>query len=72
MYVGAGSALAGAALFYQSFGLLGYLGVLFVVTHVFVTTYEEPTLRRIFGDEYLEYCEGTGRWWPKRRGRRWQ
>jgi protein-S-isoprenylcysteine O-methyltransferase Ste14 len=70
MYVGAGLALAGAALFYQSFGLLGYIGALFLCTHVFVTTYEEPTLRKAFGREYLEYCEGTGRWWPKRSERR--
>ncbi len=66
MYIGAGFALAGAALFYQSFELLGYIGVLFLVTHLFVAAYEEPTLRRTFGKEYTEYCERTGRWWPKR------
>ncbi len=66
MYIGAGFALAGAALFYQSFGLLGYMGVLFLVTHLFVAAYEEPTLRRTFGKEYMEYCERTGRWWPRR------
>lgn len=65
MYIGAGFALAGAALFYQSFGLLGYIGVLFLVTHLFVAAYEEPTLRRTFGKEYREYCERTGRWWPR-------
>lgn len=66
MYIGAGLALAGAALFYQSFALLGYIGVLFLVTHLFVAAYEEPTLRRTFGKDYMAYCERTGRWWPRR------
>ena len=65
MYLGAGIALAGAALFYQSFALLGYLGALFLITHVFVVAYEEPTLRRTFGKNYGAYCEQTGRWWPR-------
>ena len=65
MYVGAGLALAGAALFYQSFALLGYVGGLVLVTQTFVVAYEEPTLRRTFGDDYLAYCRRTGRWWPR-------
>ena len=64
MYLGAGLALAGAALFYQSFALLGYLGALLLITHVFVVAYEEPTLRRTFGKDYEAYCKKTGRWWP--------
>ena len=66
MYIGAGLAVVGAALFYQSFALLEYVGVLFLVTHLFVVAYEEPTLRRTFGKDYLAYCERTGRWWPRR------
>ena len=66
MYIGAGLAVVGAALFYQSSALLGYVGVLFLVTHLFVVAYEEPTLRRTFGKDYLAYCERTGRWWPRR------
>jgi protein-S-isoprenylcysteine O-methyltransferase Ste14 len=64
MYIGAAMALAGAALFYQSWALVGYLIALAVVTHLLVTFYEEPTLRRMFGDEYRGYCARTGRWWP--------
>jgi protein-S-isoprenylcysteine O-methyltransferase Ste14 len=66
MYVGAGLALAGAALLYRSLALLGYVGVFVLVTHLFVVAYEEPTLRRTFGKDYEAYCEKTGRWWPKR------
>lgn len=37
--------------------------------HLFVIFYEEPTLRRMFGGEYEEYCRNVGRWWPRVRGR---
>jgi protein-S-isoprenylcysteine O-methyltransferase Ste14 len=65
MYIGAGFALAGAALYYQSAALLGYIGLLLLITHTFVVVYEEPTLRRMFGNDYEEYCARTGRWWPR-------
>lgn len=65
MYIGAGLALASAALFYQSLPLLGYAGLFFLATHVFVVGYEEPTLRRIFGQEYEAYCRQVSRWWPR-------
>jgi protein-S-isoprenylcysteine O-methyltransferase Ste14 len=66
MYIGAGLALGGAALFYQSHALIGYLAMFFLVAHAFVVAYEEPTLRRTFGSEYLAYCARTGRWWPRK------
>lgn len=65
MYIGAGLALTGAALFYQSMRLLGYAGVFLVITHLFVVLYEEPILRRTFDGAYEEYCRRVGRWWPK-------
>jgi len=67
MYIGAGLALAGAALFYRSGGLLGYTGLFFLTAHLFVVWYEEPTLRRAFGGEYEEYCRRVRRWWPRLR-----
>jgi protein-S-isoprenylcysteine O-methyltransferase Ste14 len=45
MYIGAGLALAGAALFYKSAPLLVYGCAFLVVSHLFVMFYEEPTLR---------------------------
>ena len=65
MYLGAGFALAGAALFYRSISLLAYAGVFLLITHLFVVLYEEPTLRRAFEIDYEAYCRRTGRWWPK-------
>lgn len=64
MYIGAGFALIGAALFYTSLSLLGYVGVLFVAVHSFIILYEEPTLQRTFGEEYEEYCRIVRRWLP--------
>jgi protein-S-isoprenylcysteine O-methyltransferase Ste14 len=66
MYIGAGLALAGAALFYQSFALLAYAGLFLLTMHLFVVTYEELTLRQTFGKDYEAYCAQAGRWWPRR------
>ena len=38
--------------------------------HLFVIGYEEPTLRKMFGAEYEEYCRNVGRWMP--RGSPWE
>lgn len=65
MYIGAGLALAGAALFYGSWPLLGYAGLFFLATHLFVVLYEEPALRETFGQEYGAYCGRVRRWWPR-------
>jgi protein-S-isoprenylcysteine O-methyltransferase Ste14 len=65
MYLGAGLALAGAALFYQSIPLIGYAAVFLLITHAFVVLYEEPTLAKAFEKDYDAYCRRTGRWWPK-------
>src|SRR5438270_6911049 len=63
MYLGAALALAGAALFYQSWALLAYCAAFALVTHLFVVGYEEPTLRATFGAPYLHYSERVRRWW---------
>jgi protein-S-isoprenylcysteine O-methyltransferase Ste14 len=69
MYIGAGLALVGASLFYESLALLAYAAAFFLFTHVFVVLYEEPTLRRTFGTAYEAYCGQVRRWWPRvRRG----
>ncbi|HMK39117.1 MAG TPA: isoprenylcysteine carboxylmethyltransferase family protein [Bacteroidota bacterium] len=65
MYIGASLALCGAAIFYRSIPLLGYLGVFLIVTHLFVVLYEEPTLSRLFGDDYKAYRANVRRWLPR-------
>ena len=65
MYLGAGLALAGAALFYQALVLWAYAGGFLLLMHAFVVAYEEPTLRRTFGEDYESYCREVRRWLPK-------
>jgi protein-S-isoprenylcysteine O-methyltransferase Ste14 len=65
MYLGAGLALVGAALFYGSWALAGYAAFLAVVIQFLVLQYEEPTLRRTFGSDYEDYCRRVHRWWPR-------
>ncbi len=69
MYLGAGAALLGAALYYESLPLVAYAFGFLLVMELFVRLYEEPTLRETFGREYEDYCVRVGRWWPHRRGR---
>ena len=66
MYLGAGFALLGAGIYFESTALLGYLLVFMTMSHLFVLGYEEPTLDRLFGADYAAYRERTGRWWPRR------
>ena len=64
MYVGAGLAVGGAALFFESIQLLAFVALFLLATHLFVLFYEEPTLKRTFGPEYESYCRRVHRWWP--------
>ena len=65
MYIGAALALFGAALVYESMALVVYGGAFLVITHLFVLWYEEPALRRKFGQDYAAYCRQVRRWWPR-------
>jgi protein-S-isoprenylcysteine O-methyltransferase Ste14 len=66
MYVGAGAALAGAAVYYRSVPLFAYAATFMLCAHLFVVAYEEPALRTKFGEEYVAYCRRVGRWLPRR------
>ena len=65
MYIGAGFALLGAAIFYRSGALALYTGGFLVVTHLFVLLYEEPALTQTFGDAYQQYRTTVRRWLPR-------
>lgn len=65
MYVGGLSFLAGLAFFLHSISILITSLALFVVVHIMVVYYEEPTLRRKFGSAYEEYCRNVHRWVPR-------
>jgi protein-S-isoprenylcysteine O-methyltransferase Ste14 len=65
MYIGAVSALLGAALYWASVALLVYALIFAVCSHLFVVAFEEPVLRRKFEHAYEDYCRKVGRWWPR-------
>lgn len=65
MAIGVALALAGAALYYESIDLMTSTGLFVIVIHFLVVLYEEPTLRRTFGDEYEDYSRRVRRWWPR-------
>jgi protein-S-isoprenylcysteine O-methyltransferase Ste14 len=62
MYLGAALWVLGLAMFYQSTWIALYAAVFLICAHLFVRLYEEPTLRRLFGDDYRDYCRRVGRW----------
>jgi protein-S-isoprenylcysteine O-methyltransferase Ste14 len=69
MYVGMGVFLIGEALLLPSIRttmLEVVVGAWALVT-LFIVVYEEPTLRRLFGDDYAAYCRNVRRWIPRLR-----
>jgi protein-S-isoprenylcysteine O-methyltransferase Ste14 len=70
IYIAAFLVVLGEAWLFLSPPLLAYAGAMAVVCHLFVTGYEEPTLRRRFGNHYTDYLATVPRWVPRppRRG----
>jgi len=66
MYVGVLLMLFSEAWLFDSRVLLLYAVGCFVVVHAFVLLYEEPHLRRKFGEAYVSYCAKVNRWLPGR------
>jgi protein-S-isoprenylcysteine O-methyltransferase Ste14 len=67
MYVGILLLLAGWSLCAGSPSLAGYAVILAIAFHLRVVLYEEPTLRKQFGEEWSRYCETVPRWLPRLR-----
>jgi protein-S-isoprenylcysteine O-methyltransferase Ste14 len=65
MYVAVVSTILGEALIFGNVGLLEYGGVVWLLFHLFVLVYEEPTLRASFGSEYRDFCAQVPRWIPR-------
>ena len=65
MYCGIISAVVGQALLFGSTGLLLYAAVIWLLFHLWVLGYEEPTLRASFGVQYDEFCANVPRWIPR-------
>lgn len=65
MYVLVIIVLLGEAIFFRSVPVLIEAGVFFVLANLFVMLYEEPYLRRRFGESYESYSQAVGRWIPR-------
>jgi protein-S-isoprenylcysteine O-methyltransferase Ste14 len=65
MYISVLLVVVGESILYDSWPVARYALFLWLAFHLFVLVYEESTLRRQFGDSYVEYCARTRRWLPR-------
>jgi len=64
MYVGILFLLGGWSLLAASPWLAGYAVFLAIAFHLRVLLYEEPVLKKQFGEEWAGYAATVPRWWP--------
>jgi protein-S-isoprenylcysteine O-methyltransferase Ste14 len=65
MYIGVALVIAGQAWLFHSQHIAIYLACVLVIVNLFVLFYEEPTLKRQFGEEYERYRARVPRWIPR-------
>ena len=68
MYLSFAMFLLGVALLFAhwSWMIAAYAAALIVLVNLFVWFYEEPVLRRKFGEEYAGYSARVARWLPRK------
>lgn len=66
MYLAVLSIILGETLLWESGLLLGYLVCVFTAFNTFVHLYEEPTLARLFPEDFAAYRAAVPRWIPRR------
>jgi protein-S-isoprenylcysteine O-methyltransferase Ste14 len=62
MYLGVLGILLSESMIFSNLSLLIYTALILGGFHLFVVGYEEPNLRREFGEAYTAYCRTTPRW----------
>jgi protein-S-isoprenylcysteine O-methyltransferase Ste14 len=65
MYIGVALVIGGQAWLFHSEATAIYMACMLLAVHLFVVFYEEPTLRRQFGEDYERYCTSVPRWIPR-------
>jgi protein-S-isoprenylcysteine O-methyltransferase Ste14 len=65
MYVAVVVVILGQALLFSDWRLLSYAALFWLICHIFVVVYEEPTLERTFGAEYEDFRANVPRWIPR-------
>jgi protein-S-isoprenylcysteine O-methyltransferase Ste14 len=64
MYVGAFILLTGYGMLLQSLSVILFAMLLVLPVHLFVILYEEPVLKKKFGNSYTEFRKKVHRWIP--------
>jgi protein-S-isoprenylcysteine O-methyltransferase Ste14 len=67
MYVALVAAILGQSMILGNPDLALYAAIVWLVSHLFVVVYEEPALKKRFGDEYAEFSAHVPRWIPRLR-----
>ncbi|MGC2187055.1 MAG: isoprenylcysteine carboxylmethyltransferase family protein [Candidatus Sulfotelmatobacter sp.] len=65
MYLGVALVILGEASLFRAPHLVEYAVAMLLIAHTFVILYEEPTLRRQFGESYEQYLRAVPRWIPR-------
>jgi protein-S-isoprenylcysteine O-methyltransferase Ste14 len=65
MIIGVLTVLAGESIALLSVNIFIWAVTFFFINTIFFATYEEPSLKKRFGDEYLEYKRDVHRWVPR-------
>jgi protein-S-isoprenylcysteine O-methyltransferase Ste14 len=65
MYAGVVTALLGQALLFRSRHMLVYVATVWIIMHLFVCFYEEPTLAATFPDDFPRFKQNVPRWLPR-------
>lgn len=65
MYLSVSAIVLGEVMLTKSMALFIYWVIWFACVNLFVMGYEEPYLRRQFGESYATYSRDVGRWIPR-------
>jgi protein-S-isoprenylcysteine O-methyltransferase Ste14 len=65
MYLAIVSVIVGQGLLLGNLVLFAYAALVWLVSHMFVLIYEEPTLRKTFGADYEAFSTNVPRWLPR-------
>jgi protein-S-isoprenylcysteine O-methyltransferase Ste14 len=65
MYIAGVATILGQGLLFGNVAVIEYGAIVWLLVHLFVLLYEEPTLRASFGAEYESFCAQVPRWIPR-------
>jgi protein-S-isoprenylcysteine O-methyltransferase Ste14 len=67
MYLAVAAMIGGQALLFSSGSVGAWLAIFMLAVWTFVTVYEQPALRRRYGEAYRQYSEAVPGWHPRLR-----